>query len=152
VSLSDSSLNQLIKPTVRTKFHIDFDWWQREGHDFRVDVMSHLCADHRAQFEAAASTGMVDLVDSETAEVTAIDEVHYALRTHCARLPEFTQAQTTLVDAVFRAFLANGNQPLTPEELAEQINRPSQAQTILRTLSGRSVFKGIRPVYHADAD
>ena len=49
-----------------------------------------------------------------------------------------------LVDSVFRILLSNGNRPTTPEELGEILNRP--ASTILRTLSGVRVYKGIRPV------
>ena len=43
-------------------------------------------------------------------------------------------------------FLANGNQPLTAPELAEAIARPSDSDTILRTLSGSRVYKGLRPI------
>jgi hypothetical protein len=50
-----------------------------------------------------------------------------------------------LVDAIFRVFLANGNTPLNPAQIAERIGRPHQAQTILRTLSGGRVYKGLRP-------
>jgi len=50
----------------------------------------------------------------------------------------------TLVDSVFRVLLSNGNQPMTAEELGSRLNRP--AQTILRTLSGVRVYKGIRPI------
>jgi hypothetical protein len=45
--------------------------------------------------------------------------------------------------AVLTVFLANGNTPLTPKELGERLGRPPQM--ILRTLSGRRVYKGIRP-------
>ncbi len=31
------------KPTVDTKFHIDFDWWEEKGHNFRVHLFSNLC-------------------------------------------------------------------------------------------------------------
>ena len=37
--------------------------------------------------------------------------------------------------------------PLSPEELADRIMRPGQAMTILKTLSGARVYKGLRPVY-----
>jgi hypothetical protein len=55
----------------------------------------------------------------------------------------FITQQTTLVDSVFRIFLANGNTPLTPEDLAELMGR--DATIILRTLSGIRVYKGLRP-------
>jgi hypothetical protein len=50
----------------------------------------------------------------------------------------------SLIDVVLRTFLANGNQPLTPQELADITGR--QARRILRTLSGQRIYKGLRPV------
>jgi hypothetical protein len=47
------------------------------------------------------------------------------------------------VDAVFRLFLANGNLPMTPVELADRLGR--QPMTVLKLLSGRRVYKGLRP-------
>lgn len=141
--------NRLIKPTLKTKFHIDFDWWERESREFRVYLTSHLCAEHQAAVESLTEADVVDVVDPETAEVRREDGVQHLLRSHCSRLPEFITSHTSLVDAVFRVFIANGNQPLSPEELAERIGRPGPvaANTILRTLSGARVYKGLRPVY-----
>ena len=48
-----------------------------------------------------------------------------------------------MVEAVFRMFLANGNQPMTPEDLSDKLNRP--AITIFRTLSGARIYRGLRP-------
>ena len=62
---------------------------------------------------------------------------------HCAKQDGFYSTQTALVDAIFRVFLANGNTPLSPLELSDKIGKP--AETILRTLSGSQVYKGIRP-------
>jgi hypothetical protein len=47
-----------------------------------------------------------------------------------------------MVAQVFRIFLSNGNKPLSSEELSEIINRP--ARTILVTLTGPQIYKGIR--------
>ena len=139
--------NRLIKPTLKTKFHIDFDWWERESREFRVYLSSHLCPEHQAAFADHAGGDEVDVVDAETAEVRKEDEVQHVLRVHCSRQPDFITSYTSLVDAVFRVFIANGNQPLSPEELADRVGRPGQANTILRTLSGARVYKGLRPVY-----
>jgi hypothetical protein len=65
------------------------------------------------------------------------------LISHCAKQEDFLTSNMALVDSVFRVFLANGNKPLTPEELGEILNRPPA--TILRTFSGLRVYKGIRP-------
>jgi hypothetical protein len=139
--------NRLIKPTLKTKFHIDFDWWERESREFRVYLTSHLCPEHQAAFADYVGGEVIDVVDSETAEVRKEDGIQHTLRTHCSQLPEFITSHTSLVDAVFRVFIANGNQPLSPEELADRIGRPGQAGTLLRTLSGARVYKGLRPVY-----
>jgi hypothetical protein len=141
--------NRLIKPTLKTKFHIDFDWWERESREFRVYLTSHLCAEHQAVAAAFTGAEVVDVVDPETAEVRREDGVQHLLRAHCAQQPDFITPHTSLVDAVFRVFIGNGNQPLSPEELAERIGRPGPiaANTILRTLSGARVYKGLRPVY-----
>jgi hypothetical protein len=146
VSLPATPSNRFVKPTLQTRFHIDFEWWDRETQAFRVYLMGHLCAEHRATFDPEAPVELLDRVDMETGQVTPIDRVQYILGAHCARQPGFITPQMPLVDAVFRVFVANGNQPLSPEELAEKIQRPHHAQTILRTLAGQRVYWGLRPV------
>jgi hypothetical protein len=135
-----------VKPGPNTKFHVDYSWWERESRELRVYLLSHLCPEHRARFEALTETEVVDWVDPETAEVEKVDGVQHVLRTHCAQQPGYLEEHTSLVDAIFRVFLANGNTPLTPVELAERIGRRGQGITILKTLSGSRVYKGLRPV------
>jgi hypothetical protein len=94
-------------------------------------------------FDNLEDNNWVDSVDPETAEVKRVDGLQHVLMTHCARQPNFITANTTLVDSVFRVFLSNGNEPLSIREVAEIINRP--AETILRTISGPQVYKGLRP-------
>ncbi|MBI5290563.1 MAG: hypothetical protein HY872_01665 [Chloroflexi bacterium] len=137
---------RLVKPTLKTPFHIDYLWWERQQRELRVYLHSHLCDEHRAKFEAVEDAGEVDWVDADTAEVQRVDGVQHALRIHCSLQPSYLEAHTSLVDAVFRVFLANGNTPLTPFELAERIGRPGQETTVLRTLSGARVYKGLRPI------
>ena len=135
-----------IKPGLNTPFHIDYSWWERESRELRVYLLSHLCAEHRAQFEFIEDTETIDWVDPETAEVQKVDGLQHVLRTHCAHQPGYLEEHTSLVDAIFRVLLANGNTPLTPVELAERIRRKGQGITILKTLSGARVYKGLRPV------
>jgi transcriptional regulator GlxA family with amidase domain len=66
---------------------------------------------------------MVDSVDPDTAEVQRVDGLQHILITHCSREPGFITDRTTLVDAVFRVFLANSNEPLSVQELADKLNR-----------------------------
>jgi hypothetical protein len=39
----DPALAQFIKPTLDTPFHIDFDWWVKQGLDVNIKLISHLC-------------------------------------------------------------------------------------------------------------
>ena len=144
---ANSVASKRIKPTLDTKFHIDYEWWGREGRDLRVYLLSHLNPDQREIFTEHRDMEEIDWIDPVTAEVRKVNALQKALR-EASQQADFITAHTSLVDAVFRAFLANDNTPLTPIELAERIGRP--AKTILRTLSGRTVYKGIRPYIPED--
>ena len=133
----------LVKPTLETPFHIDYDWWQREGRDLRVYLRSYLCREHRAVFETHEDIEEIDWIDEGTAEVTRVDGLQHVLRVHCSLQPGYIAPNTSLVDAVFRVFLANNNKPLTSIELGARIRR--DPALILRALSGHRVYKGLRP-------
>lgn len=136
------------RPTVDTKFHIDFDWWAQQGRNFRVQLLSHLCSECRRRFQDYREAELIDWVDEETAEVTRVDGLWHALRTCCSGKDDYVTELTPLTAAVFRTFLANGNEPLSPNELAQRIHRP--AETILRTIGGIRVYDGIKPYKDAD--
>jgi hypothetical protein len=134
-----------IKPDPETKFHIDFDWWEREGRDLRVYLQSHLCPECKVTYSNHRGSEEVDWIDPDTAEVTRVDALWQSLRTHCSQRPDFITENIPLTDAVFRVFLANGNAPLSPIELHEILGRYT-SEVILRTLGGRRIYQGIRPV------
>lgn len=134
----------LVKPTTQTPFHIDFDWWKQQDKNWRIFLYGYLCEIHQSAFAQAADSAWIDWVDPDTAEVTTVDGLQHILMTHCARQAGFLSANMALVDAVFRVFLAHGNAPMTPVQLGEIISRP--AETILRTLSSGTIYKGIRPL------
>jgi hypothetical protein len=133
----------LVKPSLQTQFHIDFDWWGQSERDWRVFLQSLLCQEHQQTFAELPEDHLVDWIDPETAEVQQVDGLQHVLITHCARQPGFITEHTTLVDAVFRTFLANGNVPMTPAELGAHLLRPPE--TILKTLTGTRVYRGLRP-------
>ncbi|HHH40731.1 MAG TPA: hypothetical protein ENK56_01850 [Chloroflexi bacterium] len=135
------------KPTLDTPFHIDYGWWERSGLNLRVYLQSHLCPEHRKLFADLQEVEEIDWVDEETAEVTRVDGLRHVLRTHCSKQPGYITPHTTLVDAIFRVFLANDNKPLTPVELGQRIGR--DPMMILRALSRGRVYKGLRPVVDA---
>lgn len=142
MTTSSSIASKRVKPTLDTRFHIDYDWWEREGRDLHVYLLSHLPAEQREFFTQYRDTEDVDWVDPVTAEVSKVNALQRALR-EASQQPDFITPHLSLVDAVFRVFLANDNTPLTPNELSELIGRPPM--TILRTLAGMTVYKGLRP-------
>lgn len=142
--MSDVKRISLIKPTVETPFHIDFDWWKNHDNNWRVFLFNCLCAEHQDLFKQVNDNNWVDWIDPVTAEVHQVDGLQYILITHCAKQPGFITSQSVLVDAVFRTFLANGNTPTSIDEIGKQIGKSTNV--ILRTLSGSHVYKGIRPI------
>lgn len=133
------------KDTPRDKkFHIDFDWWNRTDRNLRIYLYSHLCPEHQKVFADYTGQDVVDWIDPQTATVRQVDGLEHTLHTHCSLQPEYITPQTSLVNAIFRVFLANGNSPLTLEELAGRVGR--RPEVIRRTLGGGRVYKGIRPV------
>ena len=142
--MSDQTQFSLVKPTINTPFHIDFEWWKQHDSDWRVFLFNLLCENHQSVYKDQDENVVIDFIDPKTAEVKSVDGILYTLLNHCAKLADFTSHDSSLVSTVFRIFLSNNNQTLSPNELSTIINRP--ANTILITLSGPTVYKGIRPV------
>jgi hypothetical protein len=134
----------LVKPTLQTLFHIDFDWWQKSDQDWRVYLQGLLCPEHRQAYADYSKDIKVDFVDPETAEVQQVDGVQHILITHCAQQEGFITSHTAMVDAIFRLFLANGNEPMSTTELGDRLGRPPVV--ILKVLSSGTVYRGVRPV------
>ncbi|MBT3389346.1 MAG: hypothetical protein HN413_02965 [Chloroflexi bacterium] len=141
--MTEAKRYSLVTPTLDTPFHIDFNWWQQNDREWRIHLKSSLCPEHQNTFSEMVGDTQVDWVDPETAEVQRVDGLQHTLISHCAKTVDFITERTSMVESVFRLFLANGNMHLTARELAERLNRP--ANTVLRTISGVRVYKGIRP-------
>lgn len=133
----------LIKPTLETLFHIDYDWWERSNDDLRPYLLTHLTAEQRERFVSSSEEQIFDYINPETGEVYQLDALGMAIQ-DAAKEDDFINEHLGLVDSVFRVFLANGNSPLTAVELEEKTGR--DAPTILKTVGGMRVYKGIRPV------
>jgi hypothetical protein len=134
----------LLKPSAQTPFHIDFKWWKQNERDWHIFLRSLLCPEHQDAFANMEEGQLIDWIDPLTAEVKAVDGIENALMSHCALQPEFVNERTALVEAVFRLFLVNGNAPMSADDLSARLHRP--ADTILRTLAGPRVYRGLRPL------
>jgi hypothetical protein len=140
----------LLKPNLQTPFHIDFEWWQQNENDWRVFLQSLLCSDHQQSLADVQDGSLLDWIDPRTAEVRPVDAIQHALMSHCALQPDFITEHTAMVEAIFRIFLVSGNQPMNAEDLSRRLHRP--AATILRTLTGARIYRGLRPYSPASPD
>jgi len=132
-----------VRPTLHTKYHIDFDWWEEQNLDFRTYLSAQLCTSCKEQYGEQTSE-LIDWVDPTTAEVKRVDGLWQALKSCCSNQPDYINEQTPLTTAIFRIFLANDNRPLSPLELSEKLPHV-HPDIILRTLSKGPVYRGIKP-------
>jgi hypothetical protein len=121
-------------------------WWDDNNRDIRVIMHDILCPECRKGYEGVGTAeGEIDWVDEATGEVARVDGLWHALRMCCSVKPGYITPNTPIVEAVFRTFLANGNKPLTIQELYERLDR-RPPQTLLRMLTAGQVYLGLRPV------
>lgn len=132
------------KPTIDTKFHIDYQWWEESGRDFRFYLREQLCDDCRKRFTSHRETETVDWVDPDTGEITEEDALLQCLRRECASKPDFISERVPLVSAIFRLLLVSDNTPMSPRQMHDKIFW-KQPETILQTIGGPQVYLGIRP-------
>ncbi len=74
----------LLKPTAKTPFHIDFEWWEHNDRDWRVFLRTLLCAEHQESLADMAEDARIDWIDPRTAEVKQVDGIQHTLMHHCA--------------------------------------------------------------------
>ena len=141
--MSEVKKISLIKPTLQTPFHIDFEWWRANDNNWHIALQSLLCPEHQEAYANLPEGQMIDWVDPESAEVRQLDGIQNTLINHCAKQPGFLDEHTALVDAIFRVLLVNGNTPMSVEELGAHLNRPPD--TILKTIAGPRIYKGLKP-------
>ncbi|HLE74112.1 MAG TPA: hypothetical protein VI688_07695 [Anaerolineales bacterium] len=141
--MTDAARTSLVKPTLDTPFHIDFSWWRQNDREWRVFLRGLLGEEKEAELADLNLDERVDWVDPHTGEVSQVDALQYLLSTYYTQQGD-QEGGTSLIESIFRAYLKNGNSPLSSRQLGEALGRPPQ--TILRTLAGLRVYRGIRPV------
>lgn len=120
--------------TTKSKFYIDVAYWERSGRNFRQEVHETLCPECRDQFPLEDARE-VDHVDPVTGEVVRMDVLLDCASDVCAKSPEFVNPKMPLTRAIFRALIASGNAPQSPEEIYARLKKGSP-QIILKELLG----------------
>ena len=128
-----------------TNFHIDFGWWDKSTMDLKTYLATRLQALGIEDVEFDPDIDEVDIVDMETGEVNRVDGFQFVIQTYFSQLPDDFAQRSSLVDAVFCVLLANANQPMSVNEIAERVSRAPDV--VLRTLNGPRVYQGITPIF-----
>ncbi|PJF47511.1 MAG: hypothetical protein D6709_07030 [Chloroflexi bacterium] len=135
---------KLLRPTENTPFHIDYSWFEKNGQDVNVLIYKCLTPEQQERLAGLPTDEALDFVDEATGEVRRVTRAMQMIRAERANDATFISPRLPLAESVFRVFLLNDNQPLTPVELAARIGRkPSE---ILAQLGGRTVYNGVRPI------
>ena len=137
-------MSPVSRPDTNTLFHIDPTWFEKNGRDLHAEMHAALCDECHAIYPTPADTRSVDRIDPQTGEVTRVDALWECLADHCAHKPEFITPATPLMSAIFRALLANGNNPMSSEQLYKRIGK-SNAAGILRVLLSADIENGVVP-------
>ena len=74
------ALNYLIKPSLETKFFIDYDWWETSRDDLQIYLLTHLSEEQQQALANRDLQDVYDYVHPETGEVFALDALGMAIR------------------------------------------------------------------------
>ena len=85
------------------RYHVDLKWLEENNRSPSVLFEHRLCSACRRKFEAFG------------------DALLFRIRDCCSKAEDFFHPKLPILETVFRLFLANGNQPLTLEEIYQQL-------------------------------
>lgn len=110
------------------RFFIDTQWYEVNGRSFRAMAQGRFCPECQAKV-GQVTEERIPTVDRksnrvvyETREVRYGDQPMAVIRNCCSKQRNYITPDTPVIEAVFRVFLANGNQPVTVERLREQLS------------------------------
>ena len=117
-------------------YYIDFDWYRENGRSFSALAQSRLCLSCRDKIDVSESSD---------------EELLLAIKDCCSQNPNFNTSKMSILETVFRIFLANGNQPLTLDEIFHQLEEYQGenfglATEALRRLLDNERYYGLRKI------
>ena len=109
------------------RFYIDTNWYEQTGRSFRAMAQGRFCPSCQARI-GETTEERVPTVDKKTNRVVyEVREVQYGeqpmavIRSCCSKQRNYITPETPVIEAIYRVFLANGNQPATLERVREQL-------------------------------
>jgi hypothetical protein len=105
-----------------TRWSIDLNWLKTNKRSFSTLAGDKLCAKCRKKLKA------------ETGELKPA-ELLKAIQSCCSKNNDFITPGLPFQESIFRVFLANGNKPMTLEELGKQLVQRRGADTSRTTVA-----------------
>ena len=110
------------------KFFIDPSWYDQRGLVFQLRGQGPVLPGYACPSSAPTTDERVPVVDPKSKRVSfEVRQVRYGakpltvLRDCCSGKRDYVTPETPLMEAIFRVFLANGNQPMTIATLREHL-------------------------------
>jgi hypothetical protein len=141
------------------RYYIDIAWYDQHDRSFRAVAQGRFCQSCLAKI-GNVTEERVPTVDKKSNRVVYENrEIRYGenpmavIRQCCSKQRNYITPETPLLEAVFRVFLANGNQPATLERIREQLgdwislrDRPhNYASELIERLIANDRRYGLRP-------
>jgi len=115
------------EPREEARYFIDLQWYEQQGLVFSVVAQGRLCPSCAAKLGTFVEE-RYPVIDPKTKRVAfEYRQVPYAanplpiIRDCCSRSRDYITPETPLLEAIFRVFLANGNQPMTLSAVREHL-------------------------------
>jgi hypothetical protein len=131
------------------RYFIDEKWFTARNKSFRAVAQTRMCPSCRKKIGTEVQE-RVPTVDARGRVVYEMRSVPFAsnplseIRKHCSKESSYLTAETPVMEALFRVFLANGNQPIDLDAIREQLTeymsasdrpRPYSPELLARMLS-----------------
>lgn len=110
----------------KPRYYIDEKWFTVHNKSFRAVAQTRMCPSCRKKLGTEVQE-RVPTVDGRGRVVYEMRSVPFAsnplseIRKHCSKENGYLTAETPLLEALFRVFLANGNQPIDLDTIGEQL-------------------------------
>ena len=146
------------QPQEPTKYYIDLRWYDQTNRSFRVVAEKRFCPSCQAKIGTEVQE-RVPVLDPRTGRVVyEMRNVPYGsnptaiIRSCCSKERGYITSEMPILEAVFRIFLMNGNQPTdlqtVREELSQWISLNARAHNyspeLLRRLIEADDYYGLR--------
>lgn len=110
----------------KSRYYVDEKWYTAHNKSFRAVAQTRMCPSCRRKLGTEVQE-RVPTVDARGRVVYEMRSVPFAsnplseIRKHCSKESGYLTAETPVLEALFRVFLANGNQPIDVDAIREQL-------------------------------